>query len=127
MILTRLTTGIFSLLLASCGSSGLPMMRPEIDVEIVNKSPHNLENTQARFGESVCPWGTLVKSSTAIYLFYPGPITPDAELSWYEPTGRRVEMIDLRKIYPRGKSGRLTFTIHDSRAEATFREKATPR
>lgn len=44
--------------------------------------------------------------------------------SWDEPGGHRVEKLDLRKIYPPGKSGRLTFTVHDDRVEAIFREKS---
>lgn len=123
MKLYSLISGILPLFFASCGSSGLTMMKPEIDVEIVNKSSRDLENAKARFGDHTCGWGWVIKSATKGYGFYPHPITAETGLSWDEPGGHRVEKLDLRKIYPPGKSGRLTFTVYDGRAEVSFREK----
>ena len=120
----RLLPWLLCVLLTGCGSNGLAAMKPEVDVEIINQSSHNLENTQARFGGNVCAWGRLVKTASAGYGFYPHPITAQTELHWDEPGGHRVEKLDLRKIYPPGKSGRLTFTVYDGRVEVSFREKS---
>ncbi len=110
-------------LLAACGSSGLSAV-PKMEVEIVNQSSHDLENTRGRFGNYFCAWGRLMKTATASYLSYPHPITPETELHWDVDGKHRVEKLDLRKIYPPGKSGRLTFTVYDGRVEVSFREKS---
>jgi hypothetical protein len=116
--------GFFCLLLGACSGNGLAAVKPSVDVEIVNQSARDLQNAGARFGEHACEWGFVGKTFTKIYLFYPHPITAHAELQWDEPSGRRVEKLDLSKIYSRGKSGRLTFTVHDDRVEVNFREKS---
>ena len=108
-------------LLAACGTGGLSLTRPTVDVNIVNLSSRDLSNAEVRFGEQVCQWGFVSRGSTAAYLFYPHPITAQAELHWVD-IGPRMQPMNLAKIYPRGKSGRLTFTVHNDRAEATFRE-----
>ena len=123
MKLNNLCAGLLCLLLVGCGNSGLVAGTTDVDVEIVNRSSHNLENTQVRFAGKVCAWGRLMKTATAIYLFFPNPITPQAEVEWDEPTGHRAEKLDLRKIYPLGKSGRLTFTVFDGRVDVGFRER----
>lgn len=124
MKLFRVLPWLLCALLAACGGNGLAAMKPEIDVEIVNQSSRNLENAQARFGENACAWGRLVRGATAIYLYFPHAITAQAGLHWDEPSGHRAEKIDLSKIYSRGKSGRLTFTVHEDRVEVGFREKS---
>lgn len=118
----RVLLWLICALLAACGGSGLAAMKPEIDVEIVNKSSRDLGNAEVRFGERVCGWGSVGKTFTKIYLFYPHPITAQAELHWYESGGHRLEKLDLSKTYPTGKSGRLTFTVYDGRVEVNFRE-----
>jgi len=112
---------LFCTLLDGCAGSGLAAMKPEVDVEIVNKSSCNLGNAKAYFGDYVCEWGSVIVSTRKGFGFYPHPITPQTELHWDEAGGHRVEKIDLSKIYPPGKSGRLTFTVYDGRVEATFR------
>ncbi len=52
-----------------------------------------LENTTARFVENACAWGRLVKAATAIYLFYPHPLTAETELSWDEAGGQLAEPV----------------------------------
>jgi hypothetical protein len=94
-----------------------------MEVEIVNQSSRDLQNTKARFGDYAFEWGSVVKGGTKGFGFYPHPITAQTELHWDEAGGHRMEKIDLSKIYPPGKSGRLTFTVFDGRVEATFREK----
>lgn len=89
---------------------------------MVNQSARDLENAEARFGDHVCKWGSVVKTASKSYMYYPHPITAQMELHW-DAAGHRVEKIDLSKIYPRGKSGRLTFTVYDDRVEVNFREK----
>lgn len=120
----RLLPWLICALLAACGGSGLAAMKPEVDLEIINQSSRHLENSQVRFGDQTCAWGRLVKTATAIYLYYPHPITAQAELHWDEAGGHRVEKLDLSKTYPAGKSGRLTFTVYDGRVEVVFREKS---
>jgi len=103
-----LLVGMFCVLLAASSSNGLAVMKPDVDVEIVNHSMRRLENAQARFGEHICKWGWVIKR--AGYGFYPHRITENAELSWDDEGKHKVENIDLRTIYPPGRSGRLTFT-----------------
>ncbi len=124
MKLDVLLIGCFCVLLAACSGRGLAAMKPEVDVEIVNQSSHSLENAKARFGDYACEWGWVAKSGTKGFGFYPHPITAETVLHWDEEGKHRVEKIDLLKIYPRGKSGRLTFTVYDGRVEARFREKS---
>jgi hypothetical protein len=119
-----LFAGLLCILLVGCGSNGLAAMKPEVDAEFINKSSRDLHNTKVYFGERICEWGNVGKTFTAIYLYYPHPITARAELHWDESEGHRVEKLDLSKIYPAGKSGRLTFTVYDDRVEVTFREKS---
>jgi len=123
MNLRALFAGLLCLLLAGCGSRGLAAVKPEVDVEIINKSSRDLENAKARFGDYACEWGWVIKTATKGYGFYPHPITAQTELDWDEGGKHRVEKLDLSKIYPPGKSGRLTFTVYDGRVEVSFREK----
>ncbi len=115
--------GLFCVLLTGCGSSGLVAVSPRMEVEIVNQSSRDLENTGARFGSQVCEWGWVVRAATKSYLFYPHPITPQAELQWDEAGKHRVTALDLSKVYVPGKSGRLTFTVRDDGVVVSFRER----
>lgn len=119
-----LLAGLFFTLLAGCGSNGLATMKPEVDVEIVNLSSRNLTNALARFGAHTCEWGNVGKTFTAGFGFYPHPITTKTELNWDEEGKSRAERLDLSKVYPAGKSGRLTFTVYDDRVDVSFREKS---
>ena len=114
--------GLFCLLLGGCGGSGIAARKLEVDVEIINQSSRDLKNAKARFGDYACEWGWVIKTATKGFGFYPHPITAETELDWDEEGMHRVERIDLRKIYPSGKSGRLTFTVYDGRVEVSFRE-----
>ena len=113
----------FLVLLAACGNNGIAAMRPEVEVEMSNKSSRDLENAEALFGEYTCRWGWVVKATSASYMYYPYPITAKAELRWDAAGKHHVENVDLRKIYQDGKSGRLTFTVYDDRVEVHFREE----
>lgn len=124
MKLGHFLAGIFFLLLAGCGSNGLSAVKSQVMVEIVNQSSRDFENAEARFGRHTCEWGWVVRATSKGYGFYPHPITTETELHWDEPGGHRVEKLDLKKIYPPGKSGRLTFTVYDGRVEVSFREKS---
>ena len=121
---TALFSGMFCLLLTGCSSSGLAGAGPDVTVEVVNQSSNNLQNAKARFGDYACEWGYVAKAGTAVYMSYPHPITAQTELQRDEGGKLRVEKIDLSKIYTRGKSGRLTFTVYDDRVEVNFREKS---
>jgi hypothetical protein len=125
MKIKTLLVGLFCLLLVGCDSSGIATVRPEIDVEIINQSSRDLENARALFGEHVCAWGWVVKAATKGFGFYPHPITEETELHWDEEGKHRTEKVDLRNIYPPGKSGRLTFIVYDGRIEVSFREKTS--
>lgn len=115
----------FAILTGAC-ARGSDTFRPQIEVEIVNSSQCDIEDSRVHFGGNECRWGWVSKTARKSYLRYPHPVTPDVELHWNEDGKHRVEKLDLRKIYPPGKSGRLTFTVHDGRVEVTFREK-TPK
>lgn len=119
----QLFLSLLCILLAACGSRGFVSV-PKVEVRIVNKSSYKLENTEAHFGEHRCGWGVVGKTFSAGYMFYPHPITAKAELHWDEEGKHRVEHLDLSKTYPPGGSGRLTFTVHDGRVEATFSPKS---
>jgi hypothetical protein len=114
-------TGLYCVLLADCQSNGIASVKPQIEVEIVNQSSNKLQNALAIFGDYECKWGNVGKSAS--YLFYPHPITATAEVHWDRDGKHHVEKLSLAKIYSKGKSGRLTFTIFDDRAEARFAEK----
>ncbi|MCF7689607.1 MAG: hypothetical protein K9M98_12600 [Cephaloticoccus sp.] len=118
-----LLAGFLCSLLSGCGGSGLVAMNPDIDIELINKSSKDLRNAEVHFGEKTCEWGNVGRTFTAIYLFYPHPITLHTELSWDEGGKHRAKKVDLSKIYPPGKSGQLTFTVYDDRVEVTFREQ----
>jgi len=113
--------GIYCLLLGSCSGGGLSVLKPAVDVEIVNQSTRDLQNAGVRFGEHTCEWGVVGQKMTKIYMLYPHPIPTHAELQWEEPKGRRVEKLDLSNVYRRGESGRLTFNVYDDRVEVSFR------
>jgi hypothetical protein len=112
------------LVFGSCNGNGLASMKPAVDVEIVNKSTRDLRNSGVHFSQHVCELGNVGKTFTAIYLFYPKPITSPAELQWDESGGHRVEKFDLSKVYSRGKAGCLTFTVYDDHVEVSFQEKS---
>lgn len=124
MKLNSLLVGLYCLLLVACGSHGIAIMKPEVDVVIVNRSARLLENAEARFGEYACGWGLVVPGATKGFGFYPHPITAETELHWYVGGIHRVEKIKLSKIFPKGKSGRLTFAVYDDRVEVSFRDKS---
>lgn len=117
-------------LAASIGIVGLSLLamgaffrKPAIDVIAQNKSQVELNEVCIQFGKSNCEFGVVIPGTSAGYLYYPHPITPDAELSWLEGERKQVRKIDLRKIYPKGKSGKLTFTVFPDRVEVIFKEK----
>jgi hypothetical protein len=123
MKLTPLMIGCFVVLLAACGCNGLAATGPVVEVEMYNQSSRDLENAEARFGEHICRWGWVVKTSSKSYMDYPHPVTPKVELHWDAEGTHRVEMLDLSKIYPRGKSGRLRFIVDNDRVSVIFHEK----
>jgi len=116
--------GAIQLLLAACGGSGLSIVKPDVDVDMINQSSEDLSNASAKFGDNICKWGAVGRTFTAGFMSYPHPITHDVELSWDHAEIHKVEKMDLRKIYPRGKSGRLIFTVYDDRVEVVFHERA---
>ena len=98
-------------------------MKPAVEVEMVNELSGELENAEARFAEYVCKWGAVVKAASASYMYYPHPITAQAELHWDASGSHRTKKLDLSKVYGPGKSGCLTFTVYDDRVEVGFLEK----
>lgn len=106
---------------ASCQVAGV---RPELDVSVENKSSRDVEHVRAKFGDYACSWGNVGRTFKAIYGQFSHPITSQAELQWDVDGKRRTQKFELGGIYPSGKSGRLSFIIHDDHAEVTFRELA---
>jgi len=107
-----------------CPGCAAGIGRPDVDVVIVNSSSHKLSNAEAQFGDYRCEWGTVGLKSTAGYGFFPHPITSDTTLSWWEEgRGQRSKKLDLRKIYPAGSAGRLTFTVSDDGVIANFKKE----
>jgi hypothetical protein len=99
-------------------------MKPAVEVEVINRSSDDLSNAEARFGEYICKWGSLVRTASKSYMYYPHPIAAQTELHWDAAGSHQVRKLDLSKTYPRGSSGRLTFTIYDGRVEVTFSQKS---
>jgi hypothetical protein len=113
-------------MLAAVVSTGCMTMAgsPKVDVEIVNHSSHDFENAKADFGSFECKWGWVIKTTTAVYAFYPHPITAKAVLSWSEKErGPQSVELDLVDSYPQGAAGRLTFTVSDSGVKVGFRKE----
>ena len=102
------------------------MAQPEIDLRIENKSSKDVEHTRARLGKYESSWGHVSVAANATNGLYPHPITAETELHWDVLGQHKEQQFDLKKIYPKGKSGRLTFTIFDDRAEVSFREETEP-
>lgn len=116
--------GVFlGTLLVGCGTGTL--FSRQVDIGIVNESSKDFITAVLRFGPNDCNLSPVAKTASKVFLFFPDPVTPEAELRCTTPTGPRVEKIDLRKIYPGGKSGRLTFTVFDDRVEVTFLERSS--
>lgn len=106
--------------LAACG---MVLRKPAVEMVIVNKSDNVLEESCAYLGTNVCEWGVVIPSTSAGYMHYPHPITLEVELRWEGKDGAQVRKLDLKKIYPTGKSGQLIFTVFDDRVEVKFIEK----
>jgi hypothetical protein len=121
MKLSLLLIAMFSLLTAC--SNGVTFMKTEVDVVILNKSTHDLENARVYFGEIVCKWGFVGRSFSASRGLFPHPITETAKLKWDEEGSSRVEDLDISKIYNRKKHGILKFIVYDDRVEVTFVER----
>jgi hypothetical protein len=107
-------------MLASCRNNLFVDVKPEVDVQIVNRSSHSLQNAVAQFGDHVCEWGNVGKTFSAGYGFFPHPITLQTELRWDEDGESTTKKLDLTGIYIPGKSGRLTFTVEDGGVTAGF-------
>ena len=116
-----LNYGLCILLLFGTGCESIAM-QPEVDVSVENKSSLDIANVRARFGDYACSWGNVGRTFKAIYGQYPHPITVETELHWDVDGQHKVQKFDLRKAYLPGKSGRLSFTVYDDRAEVSFRE-----
>lgn len=111
------------LLLTGCSVSGLVGVKPDVDVEIYNLTSRNLMNAEVRFEKYACQWGTVAAHTSASYLFFPHLITSKSELHWDLNGEHFVETLDLTKVYRPRSSGRLIFTIHDEKADVSFKEK----
>ena len=92
MKLARPPAALLALLLFSYGTKGIADMKAEIDVEVINRSSHDMDDVSAHFGEYTCGWGWVVRNSTKDYAFYPHPITFDSELHWNEEGKHRLEV-----------------------------------
>jgi hypothetical protein len=115
-----LSFAVFSLLIAGCigtGSEGTA----EVEVEIVNRSPVDLGNAYAMFGEHKCSWGWVVSGSSKSYMAFPHPIGSGAELTWEIHGVQRAVRLDLKDEYVPGASGRLTFIVSSETVDVSFR------
>jgi len=110
---------LFFVPLAACG---MALRRPAVELMIVNNSVYVLKEARVYLGGNVCGWGTVIPGGTKGYLHYPHPITPDAEMRWEGDGGPHIRKIDLKKIYPKGKSGQLVFVVFEKHIEVKFIE-----
>lgn len=114
---------LLALLFIPLAACGMVLRKPAIEVTMINSTSRIFREARVHFGSNLCEWGTVVPTGNAGYMHYPHPITPEAELRWEEDGGRQVRKLDLKKIYPTGKSGQLVFTVFDDRVEVKFTEK----
>lgn len=114
---------LLALFLVPLAACGMVLRRPAVELMIVNKSAYVIKEARVYLGANVCGWGTVIPAGTKGYMHYPHPITPEAELHWEGANGPQVRKLDLKKIYPTGKSGQLVFTVFDDRVEVKFTEK----
>lgn len=121
-----LVTGVLCAFLFTSVSCQAIAMRAHVDVSIENKSSRGIQNARARFGEFACTWGLVSSGAKKIYGDYPHPITAETVLHWEFNGEPKSQKFDLQKIYSPGKSGRLSFTIYEDRAEVSFRESPSP-
>ena len=101
--------------------------RPRVDIAFVNQSSTDLEAVSARFGQYECGGGYLGRTFLKGYGDFRHPITNDVEVRWEVNRTLKVERLDLRKVYPPGSAGRLTFTITDKGVSASFAVESAPR
>ena len=104
----RLSSLLAALAILWTGCAGV-MPRRNMHLQIENLSSQDMNSAEARFEKDICPWGFVARTSSAVYMFYRGDITPIAELRWWEEgRGHRVEMLDLREALRRHEDGTLT-------------------
>lgn len=115
--------GALALGLSFACHGALPGSRPEVEVELYNRSSHELREARVIFGEFDCGWGLVGPTFSKSYLAFPHPITAEARLEWQEQGRTRSERLDLRAVYVAGQSGRLTFTVADGRVSVAFKPR----
>ena len=101
--------------------------RPRVDIAFVNHSSTDLKAVGARFGQYECGVGHLGRTFLAGYGDFRHPITNDVEVRWEAKGTLKGERLDLRKMYPHGRAGRLTFTITDKGVSASFAAESPSR
>ncbi|MEY4201838.1 MAG: hypothetical protein RLZZ265_3578 [Verrucomicrobiota bacterium] len=114
------------LLVLQMGCATANIGRPRVDIAFVNHSSADLEAVCARFGQYECGVGHLGRTFLAGYGNFRHPITNDVEVRWEVNRTLKVERLDLRKVYPPGRAGRLTFTITDKGVSAGFAVEPAP-
>lgn len=108
------------LLVLQIGCATFNIGRPRVDIAFVNHSSADLEAVSARFGQHECGVGLLGRTFLKGFGDFGHPITNDVEVRWEVNRTLKVERLDLRKVYPPGRAGRLTFTITDKGVSASF-------
>jgi hypothetical protein len=100
-----------------------PGSRPEVEVELYNRSATEMRDARVFFGGFACDWGNLGPTFSKSYLAFPHPITAEARLEWQEQGRLRSERLDLRGVYAIGQSGCLTFTVAAGRVTVAFKPR----
>jgi hypothetical protein len=97
--------------------------RPDIHMQILNRTDSDLSHTEARFGANGCGWGNVGAKGTAYYLYFRDRITPIVEFSWTSNGVSHVEKVDLGESFPARRSGVLRFTVYEDHVTADFRKE----
>ncbi len=101
-----------------------------IDVELKNETSGDVREAEVHFGKHFvfgehCFVG---KGFSKTYIDYPYVEPGKVEVAWTVSGKAQTRPIDISKLIPKGRSGTLTFTIHDDNVKASFKpkKKVTP-
>ena|SRR5258706_593721 len=110
------------LVITLLGCSVFSGMARQIDVVLKNQTPSDIKEAEIYFGEYfVFGEHHLVgKGHGSTYLDYPHVNGTKAEVHWKIGEKEPVKEVDFGKILPKGKSGKLVFTIKGEAVEVEF-------
>ena len=99
-----------------CGDS-----KKRTDIQVINLTEADLQETEVWFGKNVCEVGIMGPGGAATHLYYESPITSKALVTWVDQRGAKQQReVDLEGVYDKSKPGRLFFDIRTNEIKARF-------